>query len=68
MNLIQIENMNNTLISILVFLLLILFIFSPFAALASLMLVLLCASIFLFINKILQILIGGTGEQREQGD
>jgi hypothetical protein len=60
--------MNNPLISVVVFLLLILFIFSPFAALASLMLVLLGASIFLFITKILQILISGNGERRQQED
>lgn len=60
--------MNNALISIVIFGLLILFILSPFAALASLMLVLLGASIFLFFNKILQILISGNSEQREQRD
>jgi len=53
--------MNNTLISIVIFALLILFIFSPFAALAGLMLVLLGASIFVFFNKIWQILISGNG-------
>lgn len=60
--------MNNPLISVVVFLLLILFIFSPFAALASLMLVLLGTTIVLFINKILRIVISGNVDKRQQED
>ncbi|MBD2448275.1 hypothetical protein H6G76_14080 [Nostoc sp. FACHB-152] len=60
--------MNNPLISVVIFLMLILFIFSPFAAFASLMLVLLGTTIVLFINKILQILISGNGDKRQQED
>jgi hypothetical protein len=51
--------MNKTLLKILVFALLILFIISPFAALASLMLVLLVAAFFFLLGDVFQAIIGG---------
>jgi hypothetical protein len=50
--------MNKTVISLLVFALLIMFIFSPFAAFAGLMLVLFVFGLFTFIVNIFKILVG----------
>ncbi|MGJ5633675.1 hypothetical protein [Nostoc sp. CALU 1950] len=59
--------MNKTLLKILMFGLLILFILSPFAALASLMLVLLVAAFFFLLGDVLQAIIGGdTGPKESQ--
>ncbi|BCL34652.1 hypothetical protein [Nostoc sp. MS1] len=52
--------MNQQLIAILVFAFLVLFIFSPFAALAGLMLVMLLASVFFLITSLLRVLVSGT--------
>ncbi|MBN3922953.1 hypothetical protein [Nostoc sp. NMS4] len=51
--------MNKTLLKILMFGLLILFIISPFAALASLMLVILIAAFFFLLGDVFQAIIGG---------
>lgn len=59
--------MNKTLLKILMFGLLILFILSPFAALASLMLVLLVAAFFFLLGDVFQAIIGGdTGAKESQ--
>ncbi len=50
--------MNKTVISLLIFALLLMFIFSPFAALTGLMLVLFVSVLFTFIVNILQVLVG----------
>jgi hypothetical protein len=52
--------MNRTVISLLVFALLLMFIFSPFAAFAGLMLVLFVSGLFTFIVNIFKILVGDT--------
>ena len=51
--------MTRTILSILMFVFLILFITSPFAALASLMLILLVGSFFFLLGNIFQGIIGG---------
>ncbi|MBN3960527.1 hypothetical protein [Nostoc sp. NMS8] len=51
--------MNKTLLKLLIFALLILFIISPFAALASLMLVILLAAFLSLLGEVLQAIIGG---------
>ncbi|MBW4612167.1 MAG: hypothetical protein KME21_02600 [Desmonostoc vinosum HA7617-LM4] len=53
------KNTNKTLLTILIFAFLVLFIFSPFAALASLMLVILVAATFSLLANILQAIISG---------
>jgi len=55
--------MNKTLVTILLFAGLVLFIISPFAGLASLMLVLLVAALFSTLSTVVQILIGGDTKQ-----
>ena len=50
--------MNKTVISLLVFALLLMFIFSPFAALGGLMLVLFVSGLFTFIVNLFKILVG----------
>ncbi|MCC5638316.1 hypothetical protein LC593_21245 [Nostoc sp. CHAB 5844] len=60
--------MNKTLITTVIFAMLILLIFSPFAALASLMIVLLVAATFWFIKNLLQVIISGNVNSREEGD
>jgi len=60
--------MNKTLITSVIFAMLILLIFSPFAALASLMIVLLVASIFWFVKNLLQAIIIGNVKPTEEGD
>ncbi|MEH2230321.1 MAG: hypothetical protein V7K71_11860 [Nostoc sp.] len=50
--------MNKTLLKILMFALLILFIISPFAALAGLMLVVLVAAFFFLLGDVFQTIIG----------
>lgn len=60
--------MNKTLITSVIFAMLILLIFSPFAALASLMLVLLVAAIFWFVKNLLQVIIIGNVKPTEEGD
>ncbi|MGF1939078.1 MAG: hypothetical protein RM347_032800 [Nostoc sp. ChiQUE02] len=57
--------MNNTLLRILMFGLLILFIISPFAALASLMLVLLVAGFFFLLGDVFQAIIGGDTDPKK---
>ncbi|BAT52607.1 hypothetical protein NOS3756_15470 [Nostoc sp. NIES-3756] len=52
--------MNQQLITILVFAFLVFFIFSPFAALAGLMLMLLFTSLFFLVTNLLRVLISGT--------
>ncbi|WP_193197548.1 hypothetical protein [Nostoc sp. MG11] len=54
--------MNKTLITILVFALLVSLIISPFAALASLMLILLIAAFFLFLGNLFQTITGGDSD------
>lgn len=51
--------MNRTLLSILTFAFLLLFITSPFAALAALMLVLVVAAFFSLFGNVFQAIIGG---------
>ncbi|MEH1852519.1 MAG: hypothetical protein V7L11_12720 [Nostoc sp.] len=51
--------MNKTLLKLLMFALLILFIISPFAALASLMLVILFAAFLSLLGEVFQAIIGG---------
>lgn len=59
--------MNKTLVTILLFAGLILFILSPFAGLASLMLVVLVAALFSTISTLVQILIsGGTKKEHHE--
>jgi hypothetical protein len=59
--------MNKTLVTILLFAGLVLFIISPFAGLASLMLVLLVAALFSTLSTVVQILIGGdTKKERHE--
>ncbi|MBD2608338.1 hypothetical protein H6G81_28425 [Scytonema hofmannii FACHB-248] len=58
--------MNKTLLSTLIFAFLLLFILSPFAALASLMLVLLVAAIFTLVGNILQAIIGSNSDLQSQ--
>ncbi|WP_375477590.1 hypothetical protein [uncultured Nostoc sp.] len=57
--------MNKTLLNILVFALLILFIISPFAALASLMLVVLFAAFFFLLGDTFQAIIGGDTDPKK---
>ncbi|MEH2195527.1 MAG: hypothetical protein V7K98_23205 [Nostoc sp.] len=51
--------MNKTLLTILMFALLLLFIISPFAALASLMLILLVSAFLSLLGNLFQVIIGG---------
>ncbi|MEH2159494.1 MAG: hypothetical protein V7K38_00230 [Nostoc sp.] len=51
--------MNKTLLTILMFALLILFIISPFAALASLMLIVLVSAFLSLLGNLFQVIIGG---------
>jgi|GEM_PF-1008066 len=58
--------MNKTLLSTLIFAFLLLFIVSPFAGLASLMLVLLVAAFFSLLGNIFQVIIGGDSDFKSQ--
>lgn len=58
--------MNKTLLSTLIFAFLLLFIVSPFAGLASLMLVLLVAAFFSLLGNIFQVIIGGDSDSKSQ--
>ncbi|MBE9204969.1 hypothetical protein IQ244_00135 [Nostoc sp. LEGE 06077] len=60
--------MNKTLITSVIFAMLILLIISPFAALASLMIVLLVSAIFWFIKNLLQTIINGNVQSTKEGD
>ncbi|MBF2009242.1 hypothetical protein ACF3DV_02645 [Chlorogloeopsis fritschii PCC 9212] len=51
--------MNKTLITTLLFVFLLLFIISPFASLASLMLLMLIAAFVFFVGNLVQAIIGG---------
>ncbi|WP_251957481.1 hypothetical protein [Nostoc commune] len=51
--------MNKTLLKIFIFALLVLFIISPFAALANLMIILLVAAFLFLLKDVFQALIGG---------
>jgi hypothetical protein len=57
--------MNKTLITILMFSLLLLFIISPFAALASLMLLVLVSAFFSLLGNLFQAIIGGDNNPKE---
>ncbi|MFN6481689.1 MULTISPECIES: hypothetical protein [unclassified Nostoc] len=57
--------MNKTLLNILMFALLILFIISPFAALASLMLVVVVSAFFFLLGDVFQTLIGGDSNPKK---
>ncbi|WGV25169.1 hypothetical protein [Halotia branconii] len=57
--------MNQTILTILVFGLLLLFIVSPFAALAGLMIMLLIAAFFFFFANVFQAIIGGDINSKE---
>ncbi|MBE8971403.1 hypothetical protein IQ277_36015 [Nostocales cyanobacterium LEGE 12452] len=57
--------MNKTLLKILVFGLLILFIISPFTALASLMLVVLVSAFFFLLGDVFQAIIGGDTDPKK---
>ncbi|MEH1949794.1 MAG: hypothetical protein V7K77_23005 [Nostoc sp.] len=57
--------MNNTLLKILMFGLLILFILSPFAALTSLMLVVLVGAFFFLLGDVFQAIIGGDTDPKK---
>ncbi|MGI8500574.1 MAG: hypothetical protein ACR2LR_05475 [Hassallia sp.] len=58
--------MNKTLLSTLIFAFLLLFILSPFAGLASLMLVLLVAAFFSLVGNIFQAIIGSKSNSQSQ--
>ena len=58
--------MNKTLLSTLIFAFLLLFIVSPFAGLASLMLVLLVAAFFSLLGNIFQVILGGDSDSKSQ--
>ncbi|MBW4610272.1 MAG: hypothetical protein KME22_24430 [Hassallia sp. WJT32-NPBG1] len=58
--------MNKTLLSTLIFAFLLLFIVSPFAGLASLMLVLLVAAFLSLLKNIFQVIIGGDSDSKSQ--
>jgi glucose uptake protein GlcU len=58
--------MNKTLLSTLIFAFLLLFILSPFAGLASLMLVLLVGAFFSLVGNILQAIIGSNSDSQSQ--
>ncbi|MEH2135325.1 hypothetical protein [Nostoc sp.] len=58
--------MNKTLLTILMFALLILFIISPFAALASLMLIVLASAFLSLLGNLFQVIIGG-GDTNPKG-
>lgn len=58
--------MNKTLLSTLIFAFLLLFILSPFAGLASLMLVLLVGAFFSLVGNILQAIIGSNSDYQSQ--
>jgi glucan phosphoethanolaminetransferase (alkaline phosphatase superfamily) len=58
--------MNKTLLSILIFAFLLLFIVSPFAGLASLMLVLLIGAFFSLVGNIFKVIIGGDSDSKLQ--
>lgn len=58
--------MNKTLLSTLIFAFLLLFIVSPFAGLASLMLVLLVGAFFSLVGNIFQAIIGSNSDSRSQ--
>ena len=58
--------MNKTLLSTLIFAFLLLFIVSPFAGLASLMLVLLVGSFFSLLGNIFQAIIGSDSDSNSQ--
>ncbi|BBD61908.1 hypothetical protein NIES2109_47440 [Nostoc sp. HK-01] len=60
--------MNKTLITSVIFAMLILLIVSPFAALASLMIVLLVSATFWFIKNLLQTIISGHVQSTEEGE
>ncbi|WP_265275941.1 hypothetical protein [Nostoc sp. KVJ3] len=57
--------MNKTLLTILMFALLILFIISPFAALASLMLLVLVSAFFSLLGNLFQAIIAGDNNPKE---
>ncbi|MEH1806022.1 hypothetical protein [Nostoc sp.] len=57
--------MNKTLLKILMFALLILFIISPFAALASLMIVVLVAAFLFLLGDVFQAIIGGDTDPKK---
>ncbi|MEH2333172.1 hypothetical protein [Nostoc sp.] len=57
--------MNKTLLKILMFALLILFIISPFAALASLMLVVLVSAFFFLLGDVFQAILGGDTDPKK---
>ncbi|MBN3880014.1 MULTISPECIES: hypothetical protein [unclassified Nostoc] len=57
--------MNKTLLKILMFALLILFIISPFAALASLMIVVLVAAFLFLLGDVFQTIIGGDTDPKK---
>ncbi|BAY19442.1 hypothetical protein NIES21_53040 [Anabaenopsis circularis NIES-21] len=60
--------MNKTLITSVIFAMLILLIVSPLAALASLMIVLLVSATFWFIKNLLQTIISGNVQSTEEGE
>lgn len=57
--------MNKTLLKILMFALLILFIISPFAALASLMIVVLVGAFLFLLGDVFQAIIGGDTDPKK---
>ncbi|WP_190240730.1 hypothetical protein [Nostoc sp. 'Peltigera membranacea cyanobiont' 210A] len=57
--------MNKTLLKILMFVLLILFIISPFASLAGLMLVVLVGAFFFLLGDVFQAIIGGDTDPKK---
>ncbi|MFN6462868.1 MAG: hypothetical protein RMZ41_013605 [Nostoc sp. DedVER02] len=56
--------MNKTLLTILMFALLILFIISPFAGLASLMLLVLASAFLSLLGNLFQVIIGGNTDPK----
>ncbi|MDF5709248.1 MAG: hypothetical protein PUP90_16680 [Nostoc sp. S4] len=57
--------MNRTLLTILMFAFLVLFITSPFAALGSLMLVLLVGAFFFLVGSVFQAIVGGNADTNQ---
>ncbi len=60
--------MQKTLLTTLIFALLVLFIFSPFAALAGLMIVLFITATIFFLNNILQVILGTNTSERKSSE
>ncbi len=61
----MVKNMNQTLLTIVIFAFLVLFIVSPFAGLAGLMIMLLIAAFFFLVANVFQAIIGSDANLKE---